>query len=197
MRFSKFKRKLIVDNEDVDIGEPIDLIFNESLEITHLIVGGGFIEELLEEIERREDIDIYIPISAIKRITKDLIVLNFNESELTRGKVSVILPANSIIYTKLKVMEIEDIHSNIVGKITDLEFEDLSSPRFIFENEALNEKMRGKGFGQRFEFMVTSASLNIQNDVLSLKSPPLEDIEDVLVNQAKSKNRGKQLIELL
>jgi sporulation protein YlmC with PRC-barrel domain len=80
IRWSEFSKKYIVDKDHVRVGKAIDIDFDidGSASIT---VGGGLIEESLERIGLKDDIDIIVPAETIASIADD-IKLNVSKDEL-------------------------------------------------------------------------------------------------------------------
>ena len=80
LRWSELSKKHIVDKDDVSVGKAVDIDFD--LDGTaSLTVGGGMIEETLERIGLKEDIDIIVPAETIESIG-DKIKLKVSKDEL-------------------------------------------------------------------------------------------------------------------
>jgi sporulation protein YlmC with PRC-barrel domain len=79
-RWSELSKKDIVDKDDVPVGKAVDIDFD--LDGTaSLTVGGGLIEETLEKIGLKDDIDIIVPAETIHSIG-DTIKLKVSKDEL-------------------------------------------------------------------------------------------------------------------
>ncbi|MCK5239848.1 MAG: PRC-barrel domain-containing protein, partial [Candidatus Thorarchaeota archaeon] len=80
IRFSKMEKLNITDKNQVKVGHAIDVdIDNDGC--ASIIAGGSFIEEKLEAIGLKDDVDIIIPCSVIKTIG-DTIELSVPKEEL-------------------------------------------------------------------------------------------------------------------
>ncbi|MFX1560136.1 MAG: PRC-barrel domain-containing protein [Promethearchaeota archaeon] len=80
IRWSELSKKHIVDKDDVSVGKAVDIDFD--LDGTAaLTVGGGMIEESLEKIGLKDDIDIIVPAETIESIG-DKIKLKVSKDEL-------------------------------------------------------------------------------------------------------------------
>ena len=82
IRLSKLEKMDIVDSTGKKIGRAIDIDFDVDGTVS-MIVGGGFIEEKLEALGLKADVDIIVPGSVIDSIT-DKISLRVSEGELAR-----------------------------------------------------------------------------------------------------------------
>lgn len=80
IRLSKFSKLSIVDENDVNVGKAIDVDFDLDGS-AWVIVGGGFIEEKLEAIGLKTDIDIIVPGNCIESIG-DVVKLKVSKEEL-------------------------------------------------------------------------------------------------------------------
>jgi sporulation protein YlmC with PRC-barrel domain len=80
IRWSELSKKHIIDKDDITVGKAVDIDF--AIDGTaSLTVGGGMIEETLEKIGLKDDIDIIVPAKAIESIS-DVIKLKVSKDEL-------------------------------------------------------------------------------------------------------------------
>ncbi|MHA1480679.1 MAG: hypothetical protein ACTSQZ_04585 [Candidatus Thorarchaeota archaeon] len=80
IRWSELQKREIVDKDDVKVGKAVDIDF-ELDGTASLIVGGGMIEETLEAIGLKSDIDIVVPCATIESMGEK-IKLNVTKAEL-------------------------------------------------------------------------------------------------------------------
>jgi sporulation protein YlmC with PRC-barrel domain len=80
VRFSELEKLDIIDKDCIRIGRAIDVDIDADGGIS-IIVGGGFIEEKLEAIGLRDDVDIIVPSTVISSID-DSIQLSVSKDEL-------------------------------------------------------------------------------------------------------------------
>ena len=80
IRFSALKKLDIYDKDNVKVGRAIDVDFQLDGH-TALIAGGGFIEEKLEAIGLKDDVDIIVPFEVIVSIDES-IKLSVSKDEL-------------------------------------------------------------------------------------------------------------------
>ncbi len=79
--FSELKKKKIIDSDGIPIGHIIDLNFDGDGRIW-FVIGGGFVEETLERLNIRPDIDLLLPVDWMEVIEEDRILLNRTSFQL-------------------------------------------------------------------------------------------------------------------
>jgi sporulation protein YlmC with PRC-barrel domain len=80
VRWSELKDKYIVDKDEVGVGKAVDIDFDVD-GTASLTVGGGIIEETLESIGLKADVDIIVPAETIESMG-DKIKLKVSKDEL-------------------------------------------------------------------------------------------------------------------
>ncbi len=79
IRWSDLTKLDIVDKDDIKVGRAVDVDFDT--DSTSLIVGGGFIEETLESVGLKADVDILVPGSVITSVG-DKVQLSVSKEDL-------------------------------------------------------------------------------------------------------------------
>ncbi|MFW9910564.1 MAG: PRC-barrel domain-containing protein [Candidatus Thorarchaeota archaeon] len=83
IRWSELSKKHIIDKDNVAVGKAVDIDFDID-GTASLTVGGGLIEESLEKIGLKEDIDILVPAETIESIADDIrLKVSKDELQLT------------------------------------------------------------------------------------------------------------------
>jgi sporulation protein YlmC with PRC-barrel domain len=86
IRWSELSKKYIFDKNNVKIGKAIDIDFDVD-GTASLTVGGGMIEETLEKIGLKDDVDIIVPAATIESIDKQIkLKVSRDELKLTMDK---------------------------------------------------------------------------------------------------------------
>jgi len=86
VRWSELSKKYIVDKDDVTVGKAVDIDFDID-GTASLTVGGGMIEETLEKIGLKDDIDIIVPAETIESIGEQVkLKVSKDELKLTMDK---------------------------------------------------------------------------------------------------------------
>ena len=79
--FSKLTDIKVIDSDGFKIGFVIDIWFDEDGTMW-LLLGGGFLEELLERLKAQPDIDLLVPPHFIESIEREEIRLNITKFQL-------------------------------------------------------------------------------------------------------------------
>lgn len=82
VRYSKLQKMEVIDKQGKRVGHAIDVDFDVTGAVS-MIVGGGFIEEKLEALGLKTDVDVIVPGDAISSI-RDKIHLKVSKEELAR-----------------------------------------------------------------------------------------------------------------
>lgn len=102
--FSQLAQYEVEDKNSKKIGSPGDALFTNELKIDSLILFGGYLEEKMENLHLRKNIDPVVPVSVIDSIddSKKLIHLKIAKSELKTANDGFVAQSGLIQYTKLK-----------------------------------------------------------------------------------------------
>jgi sporulation protein YlmC with PRC-barrel domain len=90
IRYSVLQKMEIIDSHGKKVGHAIDVDFDTTGSVS-MMVGGGFIEEKLEALGLKADVDIIVPGDVISSIT-DKIHLRVSEDELEKTMEEAIKP---------------------------------------------------------------------------------------------------------
>jgi len=82
MKLTKLAKLRVLDSDGLNIGNVIDIWFDTANKIW-LVLGGGFVEETLERIGTRPNIDFLVPDEFIKSITPKEIKLKWSKFQLS------------------------------------------------------------------------------------------------------------------
>ena len=128
LKYSELKKKDVIDSNGERIGEVIDSTFNYSdnrLELKHIVLGGGVIEELLERIKARPDIDPVCNVSDIDSIS-DKVYLNVDKESLCKTMDKGISTDSDFLYSNISKMKVVDVDGIRLGNVIDLWFDKAS-----------------------------------------------------------------------
>ncbi|MHA2295170.1 MAG: hypothetical protein ACXADA_04095 [Candidatus Hodarchaeales archaeon] len=121
--FSQIKKKKVIDKDGKEIGKSlIDVILSPEFEVSHYIVGGGRIEEFLEDIKLKKDVDPVFSADSIDEIFKD-IKLSVTQSELKSAHEGGV-PEGHHRLSELSKMKVVDNKGEEIGNTIDVAFFD-------------------------------------------------------------------------
>ncbi|MFW9963400.1 MAG: PRC-barrel domain-containing protein [Candidatus Sifarchaeia archaeon] len=109
IRWSELSKKRIVDMDEVTVGKAIDIDFDID-GTASLTVGGGMIEETLEKIGFKDDIDIIVPAETIEsigeqvklKVSKDQLKLTMDQA-LKDSEVRAVKDSRDVHRSVVKV----------------------------------------------------------------------------------------------
>ena len=190
IRFSVLKRRNFLDLSNVEASIEDLLLDINTKHPTHLVVGAGFYEEFLEDIEEKDDIDELAELSIILEI--DAITYRINEDidnlERTDKNGQPNFPA--IKFQDLFKFEIVDKNNEKRQELFDYEISD--NPYFIFNSYDLDNQMRMHGYGQRFEIYYSSSIINIDLENKKILLPlSFDNLVERITKSLEPKIRGK------
>ncbi|MFW9920648.1 MAG: PRC-barrel domain-containing protein [Candidatus Thorarchaeota archaeon] len=129
LKYSEIRKKEVVDSNGETIGEVIDSTFtisNNRLELKHIILGGGRIEELLEKIRARPDIDPICNVSDIDSIS-DKVYLKVDKDSLCKTMDKGVFTNSDFRYSEISKMKVVDADEIKIGGVIDLWFDTASN----------------------------------------------------------------------
>ncbi len=130
-KFSEMKNKEILDRSGQKIGRVIDFHFSfkdGNIELKSIVMGGGRIEEFLESVGLKKDIDPFYSIDVVDRFENDQLHLKVDYQKLTEP---VKLGKDELLLSDLAKCKVIDVDDNKIGKINDVIFDEENRPWFI------------------------------------------------------------------
>jgi len=147
MKYSEIRHKDVIDSNGEKVGDIIDCIVDISenkIALKHLVLGGGIIEELLESIKARPDIDPVCNVDDLDSIS-DKVYLKVNKETLKKTIDPGVISETDLNFSKLGKLKVVDADGLKIGNIIDLWF-DLNSRMWLVLGggfiEELLEKLR-------------------------------------------------------
>jgi len=145
VKFSDMKNKPIVDSKGEKIGRIIDFHFTKTdgkIKFTSIVMGGNRIEEFLESIGAKKNIDPFFPIDVIDKYENDTLYLKVPFKKLSEP---VKLGENEYRLSDLGDRDIIDVDTNKIGKIKDVVFDDKHRPWFVVHGGFFEETFENLG----------------------------------------------------
>ncbi|MHA1949026.1 MAG: PRC-barrel domain-containing protein [Candidatus Thorarchaeota archaeon] len=126
LKYSEIRGKDVVDSKGEKVGEVMDWIFDltdNKLDLKYVVLGGGRIEELLESIGTRPDIDPVVRIEDIDSIS-DNVYLKVDGESLKKTIDPGVLTETDISFSKLSDIKVIDSDNFKIGFVINIYFDD-------------------------------------------------------------------------
>ena len=139
VKFSDMKNKDIVDTNDDIIGRVIDFHFllqDRKFLFKSIVMGGSRVEEFLERIGAKADIDPFFSLDLIDRYENGKLYLNVPYEKLSEP---VKMGKDEKLLSDLGKFKVIDLDGNNIGKIRDVIFDEKARPWFIVEGGFFEE----------------------------------------------------------
>lgn len=125
IKYSETRGKDVVDSNGEIVGEVMDWVFDltdNKLELKYVVLGGGRIEELLESIGARPDIDPVARIEDIDSIS-DKVYLKVDGDSLKKTIDPGVLDETDISFSQLSDIKVIDSDNFKIGFVIDFWFD--------------------------------------------------------------------------
>ncbi|MHA1991801.1 MAG: PRC-barrel domain-containing protein [Candidatus Hodarchaeales archaeon] len=124
--FSYIGNFKVVDKNNVNVGRIGDALLSKNdLDIDSVLIHGSFVEEKLEDIGVREDIDPIVPVNLISKVDTDKSTITLSEAKenLKTTSKDWSPPDNVYQLSKLRKTPVMDSEGEKVGTIIDVYWE--------------------------------------------------------------------------
>ena len=125
LKYSDIRNKDVIDSKGQKVGEVNDWIFGcgeNILNLKYVVLGGGRIEEFLESIGARPDIDPVIRLEDVESIS-DKVYLKVDSATLKKTLDPGILDEADFTFSKLSDIKVVDSDGMKVGFVIDIWFD--------------------------------------------------------------------------
>lgn len=125
LKYSDIRSKDVIDSKGEKVGEVMDWIFGcgeNKLDLKYIVLGGGRIEEFLESIGARPDIDPVVRLEDIDSIS-DKVYLKVDSDSLQKTIDPGILADTYFTFSKLTDVKVIDSDGMKVGFVIDVWFD--------------------------------------------------------------------------
>jgi sporulation protein YlmC with PRC-barrel domain len=125
LKYSDIRSKDVVDSDGEKVGEVMDWIFGcgeNTLDLKYIVLGGGRIEEFLESIGARPDIDPVVPLEDVDSIS-DKVYLKVKKESLKKTIDPGVLSESDFTFSKLSDIKVIDSDGLKVGFVIDIWFD--------------------------------------------------------------------------
>lgn len=122
LKYSEIRGKDVIDSNGEKIGEVMDWIFGcgeNRLDLKYVVLGGGRIEEFLEKIGARPDIDPVVRLEDVDSIS-DKVYLKVDGESLKKTLDPGVLAETYMTFSKLSDVKVIDSDGIKVGFVIDI-----------------------------------------------------------------------------
>ena len=198
MKYSDIRGKDVIDSKGEKVGDIIDCIFDISeskISLKHLVLGGGMIEELLESIKARPDIDPVCNVSDVDRIS-DKVYLKVDKESLKKTIDPGVICETDLNFSQLGKLNVLDADGLKVGNVIDLWFDKKNQMWLVLGGgffEELLEKIRAQPdidllIPEEDIKNVDTKSITLNKTKFELESTCEKEYEEVKKNLAAAKS---------
>lgn len=125
LKYSEIRSKDVVDSNGETVGEVMDWIFGcgeNKLNLKYIVMGGGRIEEFLESIGARPDVDPVVPLEDVDSIS-DKVYLKVDSESLKKTLDPGVLEESDFTFSKLSDIKVIDSDGMKIGFVIDIWFD--------------------------------------------------------------------------
>jgi sporulation protein YlmC with PRC-barrel domain len=170
MKFSEMKNKDVIDSTGKRIGRLIDFHFNwedGKVQLKSIVLGGSKIEEFLESIKVKPDIDPFFSLDVVDRFENGKLYLSVEYKKLSEP---VKLGEKEMRLSGLSKLKIIDADGNKVGNIIDVWFDADGHLQFIIGGGFFEETFEKLHIRPDIDLIVTQEFVkDISADKIFLK----------------------------
>jgi len=126
LKYSDIRSKDVVDSNGKKVGEVMDWIFGcgeNKLNLKYIVLGGGRVEEFLESIGTRPDIDPVVRLEDVDSIT-DKVYLKVDGESLKKTIDPGVLDEADFTFSKLSDIKVIDSDGFKIGFVIDIWFDE-------------------------------------------------------------------------
>ncbi len=169
-KFSEMKNKPILDRKNQEIGRIIDFHFkyeDGKVNLKSIVMGGSRIEEFLESIGVRPDIDPFFPLRSIDRFEDGKLYLNVDYKKLDKP---IELGKDEARLSDICKLSIIDSDKNNIGNVIDVVFDNQSRPWFVIGGGFFEEFSERIGLRPDIDLLLPQEFItNISADKMTIK----------------------------
>ena len=125
LKYSEIRSKDVVDSKGETVGEVMDWIFGcgeNKLDLKYIVLGGGTVEEFLESIGARPDIDPVIRLEDVDSIS-DKVYLKVDKASLKKTIDPGVFDEADYTFSKLSDIKVVDSDNIKIGFVIDIWFD--------------------------------------------------------------------------
>lgn len=156
IRFSQLMNKNVIDSKNEQVGEVNDFIVtyaDNKVALKSIVLGGGRIEEFMESIGLKPDVDPVFQLDCISQITEDVVLITDVESLKTTLDEGTITE-HDMRLSKFSKLPIIDSDGMKVGRSIDIWFDINGEPWLVAGGGAFEEILEKFGIQPDLDLLI-------------------------------------------
>ncbi|MCH8905743.1 MAG: GNAT family N-acetyltransferase [Candidatus Heimdallarchaeota archaeon] len=157
--YSNFKNLKVIDSNKKKIGRVGDFILNKkNLHIRKFIIYGSFVEEKLEAMKIKEDIDPLLPVTGLNfdSLEKNELHTNLARNEMETTTSDWTVPNDAFLFSKLTRVNVLDDEDTVIGHVEDLMAHADMSYTLVISGSKLQELLQKLKLYNKSDLLVPS-----------------------------------------
>ncbi len=172
IRFSQLMNKKVIDSSNKEVGQVNDFIITHAdnkISLKSIVLGGGRIEEFMESIGLRPDVDPVFQMDCISQITEDVVLITDVESLKTTLDEGTITE-NDMRLSKFSKLPIIDSDGLKVGRVLDIWFDINGEPWLVAGGGTFEEILEKIGIQPDLDLLIPMPHIeSITKDQIKIK----------------------------
>ncbi|MHA1907793.1 MAG: PRC-barrel domain-containing protein [Candidatus Thorarchaeota archaeon] len=172
IRFSQMMKKKVVDSAGKDIGTVNDFVISytpKSVALKSIVLGGGRVEEFLESVGLRPDVDPVFQLDCISQIQEDIVLITEGDNlktTLDEGSIG----ESDMRLSKFSKLPIKDSDGMKVGNVIDVWFDLNGEPWLVVGGGSVEEAMERIGVQPDIDLLIPMEFIdNISDKEVKIK----------------------------
>ncbi|OLS27185.1 MAG: hypothetical protein HeimC2_12950 [Candidatus Heimdallarchaeota archaeon LC_2] len=161
---SSLKYKRVIDSDGNDIGTIKDAVINmNSLELRGFVIHGSRLEELMETLKLRADVDPLLSNDFIENFDTNQITLNVNKEKLSNAMAQGEIKEDEILFSQLRKIPVFSKQNRKVGIFSDIFFDSQGLSSYSLGGQVFQKILCDNNCSKTLNYVVNSSLLTKTN----------------------------------
>ena len=157
---SSLKYKRVIDSDGNDIGTIKDAVINtKTLDLRGFVIHGSRMEELMETLKLRTDVDPLLSNDSIEKFDNNLITLKVNKDKLSNAMAQGEIKEDEILFSQLRKISVYGKQNRKVGIFSDIFFDSQGTSSYSLGGQAFQKMIRDNNCSKTLNYVVDSSLL--------------------------------------
>ncbi len=174
---SSLKYKRVIDSDGNDIGTIKDAVVNvNSLNVRGFVIHGSRLEELMEDLKLRTDVDPLVLNDSIENFDNKLISLNVNKEKLSNVMAQGEIKEDEILFSQLRKKPVFSNQNEKVGIFSDIFFDSEGASSYSLGGQVFQKMIKRNNCSKTLNYVVDSSIVTKTDTGYKINSE-IEDLE--------------------